>query len=357
MAAELGRRAGHLYPVDMEDTEPEAVEAESRLHHAKILEQPLSAPEFVSVPGREKVQLEASSMRFLPLYREESRCALLVLIDPQDKNTVLAIYLHRSWWPIEDMVKTADPSREGLMQVRTFAERVVLFVLNCIIFGRLERGSTCDVLFTPHSEKECAKVFWRGGQAAAFYTIKAKGSLCAGSSSQCYRLPVLDTLFVRRRFRRRGLGLRMLQDFCQAFAAEGALGISCPLSAGMYQVCRRFLETRPEEQARLWEVESPGDWSQRENIWLKMQLTGSLPRGDIQGVRQQHGWRPGLLMQVQLQKRFPPVLAAVKNTHAWQISGSVLSDQATLKVSDLQETGGIPLAGIPALCFDRLTCS
>ncbi|KAG8145200.1 hypothetical protein E2320_013563 [Naja naja] len=40
-------------------------------------------------------------------------------------------------------------------------------------------------------------------------------------------------MFVRKKFRRRGLGMQMLQDFCQSFPSEDALGLSCPLSADM----------------------------------------------------------------------------------------------------------------------------
>ncbi|XP_044300920.1 uncharacterized protein LOC123030779 isoform X4 [Varanus komodoensis] len=206
----------HLYPVDIKNVTPEAVEAAARMYHAKLLEEPLSDAEFFSVPGRENVQ--------------------------------------------------------------TFAERIVLFLLNGIIFGMLEKNLSHDEPFLPHSKRECAKILWRSGDAAAFYTVKAKGSLCDGHSSQCYLLPVLDTVFVRKKFRRRGLGTKMLHDFCQTFAAEEALGLSHPISAGMYQVCRKFLETHPEEQSRLWEVEAPGDWSQRVNIWLKIQLEQNLAK-------------------------------------------------------------------------------
>ncbi|XP_028563072.2 protein FAM169B isoform X1 [Podarcis muralis] len=271
-------RADHLYPVDIKGGKPEALEEEAHSYYTKILEEPSSAVEFLSIPGRGKVKLEAPLMHFLPLYKEDSKHKLLVLIDPQDKNTVLAIYLHSSWWLIEDVMKTADHSREGLKQVQTFEERIVLFVLNVIIFGMLERSLTHDVLFVPHSEKECAKIFWRSGDAAAFYTVKVKGSLCDGYSSQCYMLPVLDTMFVRKKFRRGGVGMKMLHDFCQTFAAEVALGLSCPVSAVMYQVCQRFLETHPEEQSRLWEVEAPGDWSQRVSIWLKIQMEQKLQK-------------------------------------------------------------------------------
>ena len=55
-------------------------------------------------------------------------------------------------------------------------------------------------------------------------------------------------------------------------------------SAGEYQpdcsvhlppVCRKFLAAHPAERGRLWEVEPPGAWGQRDNIWLKVQLQQS----------------------------------------------------------------------------------
>ncbi|XP_054858702.1 protein FAM169B-like [Eublepharis macularius] len=277
-AGSAASAAGHLYPVDVKDEKPEVLEAAAREYYEKLVEQPSSAAEFFSVPGREKVKVETSLLRFLPLYKQDKKRMLLVLNDPQRKNAVLGIYLHSSWWLIEDIVKTADLSREGLLQVQTYAERIVLFVLNYIIFGMQERSSAWDVLFVPHSEKENARIFWRNGEAAAFYTVKAKGSLCDGYSGQCYLLPVLDTVFVRKKFRRCGLGTKMLHDFCQTFVTEDALGISRPISADMYRVCQRFLDTHLEERARLWEVEAPGDWSQRVSIWLKIQLAQNLPK-------------------------------------------------------------------------------
>ena len=40
-------------------------------------------------------------------------------------------------------------------------------------------------------------------------------------------------------------------------------------------VCRKFLSAHPEERGRLWEVEPPGTWGQRDSIWLKVQLQQS----------------------------------------------------------------------------------
>ncbi|XP_006541038.1 protein FAM169B isoform X2 [Mus musculus] len=99
------------------------------------------------------------------------------------------------------------------------------------------------------------------------------GSLCGDGTGTCYLLPVLDTVFVRRKNRCQGLGTAMLRDFCDTFQGDEALGISCPISPAMYRVLRQFLLTCPGERGRLWEVEPPGAWGQqRVNIWLKVYL-------------------------------------------------------------------------------------
>ncbi|KAM6350852.1 protein FAM169B-like [Alca torda] len=277
MEAEGGGRAaaGRLYLVDTLAGDPEVLQVDAETYYEKLLKKSSSTHDIFSIPGEEEVKLEDSSVCFVPLYRNNPTCKLLLLTDPKDKETVLAIYLNQCWWPVEEVVKTADPSRDGLISVQTFGERIVLFVLNYIIFGMLEGSSANDAFFLPHSATECAKILWRNGEAVAFYSVKMKGSLCDGTTSQCYLLPVLDTIFVRTKYRRGGLGMKMLHDFCQSFMAEDALGISCPISAAMYQVCQKFLQSYPEEQKRLWEVEAPGDWSQRVNIWLKIQMESS----------------------------------------------------------------------------------
>ncbi|NXW02680.1 F169B protein, partial [Fregetta grallaria] len=259
------------YLVDTLTGDPEVLQADVETYYEKLLKKSSCTPDVFSIPGGEEVvKLEDSCVCSVPLYRNNPTCKMLLLTDPKDKKTVLAVYLNQCWWPVEGVVKTADPSRDGLISVQTFGERIVLFVLNYIIFGMLEENSANDAFFLPHSATECAKILWRNGEAVAFYSIKMKGSLCDGTTSQCYLLPVLDTIFVQRKYRRGGLGIKMLHDFCQSFMAEDALGISCPISAAMYQVCQKFLLTYPEEQKRLWEVEAPGDWSQRVNIWLKI---------------------------------------------------------------------------------------
>uniref|UniRef100_A0A3B3Q8N7 Family with sequence similarity 169 member B n=1 Tax=Paramormyrops kingsleyae TaxID=1676925 RepID=A0A3B3Q8N7_9TELE len=197
----------------------------------------------------------------LPLFSDDDpACVVLALHLPEDQ-THLALYLAGRWWALNDILKTSNSSRSGLMlQVQSAEERLVLFVLSQIIFGTLERPISETIYFSPHPVKETGKIIWVSGEAVGFYTIKEK---------QCYLLPVLDTVFVRSSWRRQGFALRMLGDFCSSFSNERVVGISYPVSADMYQpVCRKYLSTHDAEQERLYEVEAPGDWSQRRNVWL-----------------------------------------------------------------------------------------
>ncbi|XP_074210060.1 protein FAM169B isoform X1 [Camelus bactrianus] len=277
MEAEATRRAAAgIYPVDILEDDPAGHGEAALAYYATLREGARSSPEVFSLPTGEQVKLEASSACFCAVYPDAPQHKILVLVNPQDTKTVVAVYMKESWWATEDVLRTSDPAREGLMKVQSFGERIVLFLLNVVIFGRLERNLDDDhMFFLPHSGKEEAKILWRDGAAVGFYTTKAKGSLCGDGTGACYLLPVFDTVFVRRRYRRQGLGLAMLRDFCETFREDEALGVSWPISPAMYQVCRKFLAAHPEERGRLWEVEPPGAWGQRGSIWLKVQLQQS----------------------------------------------------------------------------------
>ncbi|XP_064232327.1 protein FAM169B isoform X4 [Aotus nancymaae] len=293
--AACGAAAG-VYPVDVLDDDPDTHRKAALACYTALGEGAGASSEVFCLPTGEQVKLEASSVCFCTVHRDEPQHKILVLVNPQDTKTVVAVYLKESWWSTEDAIRTSDPAREGLMKVQSFGERIVLFILNVIIFGRLERNlDDDDMFFLPHSVKEQAKILWRHGAAVGFYTTKMKGSLCGSGTGVCYLLPVFDTVFVRRKHRRQGLGMAMLRDFCETFPDDEALGVSYPMSSAMYQgaemraphqeepgdgcvhVCRQFLLVCPEERGRLWEVKPPGAWGQRINIWLKVQLQPRLP--------------------------------------------------------------------------------
>lgn len=78
------------------------------------------------------------------------------------------------------------------------------------------------------------RFFLKNGLITIFLCCFFIGSLCDGCTGQSYQLPVLDTVFVRSHWRRTGLALQMLEDFCSSQPSEGILGISFPMSPGMY---------------------------------------------------------------------------------------------------------------------------
>ncbi|XP_051512438.1 protein FAM169B isoform X2 [Myxocyprinus asiaticus] len=227
----------------------------------------------LTLPHGQNVQVTCENIGRLAFLRDGDLLHfLLALHEPEDETQVVALYLQGMWWPIGDVLKTSNKSRHGLVLVETVMERVVLFLLSQVIFGILERSLGEDLYFSAYSVWENAKILWQNGEAVGFYTIKNKGSLCDGCTGQSYQLPVLDTVFVRSYWRRNGLALQMLEDFCSSQPSEGILGISFPMSSGMYGVCRKYLDIHEEERDRLYEVEAPGDWTQRRNVWLNIQL-------------------------------------------------------------------------------------
>ncbi|KAM4572403.1 protein FAM169B isoform 2-T5 [Odontesthes bonariensis] len=199
---------------------------------------------------------------------DQPACAVLALHPPDDQTRVVALYLHGKWWRLDDVLRTSSKSRCGLVSVQSITERVIVFLLSQVV----ERPPLGEVAFSLHPRSESCKVLWRNSQAVGFYTIKHKGSLCDSWSSCCYLLPVLDTVLVRRSCRGRGFGLQILEDFCSSFSTEEFLGVSSPISPSMAAVIRRFLQRHEEFRERLYEVEAPGGWTQRRNIWLNIQL-------------------------------------------------------------------------------------
>ncbi|XP_037657994.1 soluble lamin-associated protein of 75 kDa isoform X2 [Choloepus didactylus] len=207
------------------------------------------------------IPISLSNVGFVPLYGGDQTQKILALFAPEDSLTAVALYLADQWWAIDDIVKTSVLSREGLKQVSTLGERVVLYVLNRIIYRKQEMERN-EIPFLCHSSTDYAKILWKKGEAIGFYSVKPTGSICASFLTQSYQLPVLDTVFVRKKYRGKDFGLHMLEDFVDSFT-EDALGLRYPLSSLMYTACKQYFEKYPGDHELLWEVEGVGHWYQR----------------------------------------------------------------------------------------------
>ncbi|XP_073536033.1 soluble lamin-associated protein of 75 kDa isoform X2 [Phyllobates terribilis] len=218
-------------------------------------------PEYLSSRDGREVPISLSTVGYVPLYGGDQTHKVLALFAPEDPLTAVALHLAHQWWTIEDVVRTSNPSREGLQQVRSLGERIVLYVLNRIIYRKKEMERN-EVPFLCHSSSDYAKILWRKGEAIGFYSVKPSGSMCAAYLTQNYTLPVLDTMFVRKRYRGKDFALQMLEDFVDCFT-EDSLGLRYPLSSVMYAACKQYIDKYPGDQELLWEVEGVGHWFQR----------------------------------------------------------------------------------------------
>ncbi|NXP21026.1 F169A protein, partial [Scytalopus superciliaris] len=221
-------------------------------------------PQFFSLPDHRKVPITLASVGFVPLYGEERTHKVLALFAPCDSLTAVALYLADQWWSIDDIVKTSVRARQGLHQVKSVGERVVLYVLNRIIY-RTQEMEVNEIPFLCHGSSQYAKIMWEDGEAIGFYSVKPKGSSCSPFFRQKYKMTVLDTIFVRKKHRGKDSGLIMLEDFVNSFT-QGPLGLRYPLSSFLYAACKQYLEKYPADRNVLWQVEGVGDWFQRKSI-------------------------------------------------------------------------------------------
>lgn len=64
-----------------------------------------------------QVTIDISSVGFTPLYGSSDKQKVLALFSPRDPFTAVGLYLLDQWWAVDDILKTADPARDGAVEV------------------------------------------------------------------------------------------------------------------------------------------------------------------------------------------------------------------------------------------------
>ncbi|XP_064873685.1 soluble lamin-associated protein of 75 kDa-like isoform X2 [Oncorhynchus nerka] len=257
------------FPVDVLDSvRQEEVEQAAEGYMTQLRYVSPDKTESFTLPSHRKISIGLCNVGFVPIYGGDLKHKVMALFSPDDQLTAVALYLAGQWWSVEDILRTSDPSRTGLVKVRSLGERLVLYILNRIVY-RVGEMDKPEVPFLCHGQHDFAKLLWKDGNAVGFYSVKPKDSLCNNFVTQRYQLPVMDTIFVRKCHRGNGHGLQMLEDFVDSFK-DNQLGLKYPLSLTMYKVCGRYLCRYPADQDLLWVVEGVGGPYQRENVASKM---------------------------------------------------------------------------------------
>ncbi|XP_023253499.1 trichohyalin-like [Seriola lalandi dorsalis] len=258
------------FPVDLlADVGQAELERSAHNYMNNLLYSSPDSPEHLTFSDSTQVTIDISSVGFIPLYGSSDRQKILALFSPSDPLTAVALYLLDRWWTVDDILKTTDAARDGAMEVETVGERLVLYILNRVIY-RAKEMSSDELPFLCHGERDYAKILWSNGEAVGFYSVKPSGSLCNSYSTRNYQLPVMDSMYVRKCQRGKGFGLQMLEDFVLSFK-EDCLGLRYPITKSMYKVCEKYLCQYPGDTDLLWEVESVGALNQRTNIASRIQ--------------------------------------------------------------------------------------
>ncbi|NWX13417.1 F169A protein, partial [Aegotheles bennettii] len=254
------------FPVDtLNSCSHEDLESSAESYLSDLRKGDPNHPEFLSLPGHGKIPISLTTVGFVPLYGEEQTPKVLALFAPGDLFTAVALYLANQWWSVDDIVRTTVSARQGLHQVKSIGERIILYVLNRIIYRKREMERD-EVPFLCHGSKDYAKIMWKKGEAIGFYSVKPTGSICASYCDQKYRLPVLDTMFVRQAHRERDSGLIILEDYVDSFMDE-CLGLRYPLVFSyVCSACKQYLEKYPGDDLLFWQVEGAGCWFQRTSV-------------------------------------------------------------------------------------------
>ncbi|XP_029296398.1 titin-like [Cottoperca gobio] len=258
------------FPVDLlADVSQAELERLAHSYMNNLLYSNPDFPEQLRLSDSTQVTIDISSVGFVPLYGSSDKQKILALFSPTDPFTAVALFLLDQWWPVDDILKTTDPARDGALEVETIGERIVLYILNRVVYRTKEMSSE-ELPFLCHGEKDHAKILWSNGEAVGFYSVKPSGSFSNSFSTRSYQLPVMDSIYVRKGQRGKGFGLQMLEDFVFSFK-DDCLGLRYPLTKPMYRVCGKYLCQYPGHTELLWEVESIGGPNQRTNISSRIQ--------------------------------------------------------------------------------------
>uniref|UniRef100_W5NAY4 Uncharacterized protein n=1 Tax=Lepisosteus oculatus TaxID=7918 RepID=W5NAY4_LEPOC len=112
-------QGGKAYPVDrLSDVSYQTLKITSEEVLSRLKSNSASETEWFVLPEGLTVKIEQSNVSRLSLFGDDDPAhAVLALLRPENKTQVLALYLDGTWWPLDDVLKTSDPSRAGLVTV------------------------------------------------------------------------------------------------------------------------------------------------------------------------------------------------------------------------------------------------
>ncbi|EFN83422.1 UPF0611 protein FAM169A [Harpegnathos saltator] len=150
-------------------------------------------------------------------------------IDCVDGDHFIGVTLNGQIIDVNDSYDAED----GWREVRTDRDKVLYYVLSQVVYPDMDapRPERFESLYALAGELDVMLLRWQEGKAVGFYTVKFAGAEVP-SMRERYRMPVVDTAYVRSEYRNRGFGTEILSDVIARFPNED-IGFSKPISNGM----------------------------------------------------------------------------------------------------------------------------
>jgi GNAT superfamily N-acetyltransferase len=195
-----------------------------------------------------------------------------------------SIWWSGSWQKVDDvlhigLMDSINYSTTDLLEVQSAQDFLRVFVLSQFCHNHLDIDlATSESPFCPPSPDDVIKMATVQGQAAGFYSIKRKGSLFPQYPHVRYAIDVMDTMYVRRQFRRHGIATRFLDDLLLQFSDDDKnqlIGFSEPISDALLKVLQRYVTNHPSTCDRLWGCSYTGEAGYRWNIHLRLKAEKS----------------------------------------------------------------------------------
>ena len=109
-------------------------------------------------------------------------------------------------------------------------------------------------------------LYWSKKELVGFCTIKCKGTLVPGTFMERYSCDVVDSVFIKKSFRRKGLTTELISKLVECY--EEDIAFSSPLSNAMKNLLIKFLTSQPKKRDYFWLCPEDGDLNMKKNIWM-----------------------------------------------------------------------------------------
>jgi len=209
------------------------------------------------VPHPEDIELSDSSQRWMKglICNICRKCIALKI----ENNT---------WVRISEVLQNEDEDLVGWKEAVNFHERWLQSVLNNVVYYLNEPPdpgqNECDYCLPCKEDK--IFLYWSKKELVGFCTMKCKGTLVPGTFMERYSCDIVDSVFIKKSFRRKGLTHELISKLVECY--EGDIAFSSPLSNAMKKLLINFLTFQPNKRDHFWLCPEDGDLDMKKNIWM-----------------------------------------------------------------------------------------